>query len=84
MDVKKVTRTARKIGVGLVGFPLLAVGLVLIPIPGPGVLLSLIAFFILSLEFDWAEKYFEKAKSIILKIYQEAKERADKIGQEND
>lgn len=74
----------RKVIIGLVGFPLLAVGIVLIPLPGPGVIVSLLAFFILSLEFDWAEKYFQEAKSIIRKIYEKSKERADKISGEKD
>ena len=73
------TKALRKLVVGLIGFPLLAFGIVLIPLPGPGVLISLLAFFILSLEFDWAEKYFSKAKNELKKIYDKAKERADKI-----
>ena len=77
--MRKGTAAIRKIIVGIIGFPLLAVGIVLIPLPGPGVLVSLLAFFILSLEFDWAERYFQQAKSILKKIYDEAKEKADRI-----
>ena len=75
----KITKGIRKLVVGLIGFPLLIVGFVLIPLPGPGVLVSLLAFFILSLEFDWAEKYFTEAKEVIIKIYKKAKDQADKI-----
>lgn len=75
----KLTKGIRKIIAGLVGLPLLAAGILLIPLPGPGVLISLLAFFILSLEFDWAEKYFSSAKSVIKKIYEESKEKAAKI-----
>lgn len=77
--MRKSTKILRKTVVALVGFPLLAIGIILIPLPGPGVLISLLAFFILSLEFDWAEKYFLEAKKVIGKIYQKAKDQASKI-----
>lgn len=69
----------RKLAVGLIGFPLLAVGIVLIPLPGPGVLVSLLAFFVLSLEFDWAEKYFNGARDVLVKIWRQSQERARKF-----
>jgi hypothetical protein len=77
-------KAIRKLIVGLIGFPMLALGIVLIPVPGPGVLISLLAFFILSFEFDWAEKYFNQAKTILKKIYDEAKTKADKIEKGRD
>lgn len=77
--MSKASKAVRKILVAAIGFPLLAVGLILIPLPGPGVLISLAAFFVLSLEFDWAAKHFESAKGVIKKIYQDAKARADRI-----
>lgn len=74
--MKKPWGLVRKVLVGVVGFPLLLLGIILIPLPGPGVLISLLAFFILSLEFDWAEKHFTQAKNIIKKIWDNAQERA--------
>jgi uncharacterized protein (TIGR02611 family) len=73
----------RKILAGIIGFPLLILGIILIPIPGPGLLVCFIALFILSLGFDWANKYLDRAKSALRKIYDEAKKRADKI-EKND
>ena len=69
----------RKLLAGLVGFPLLMLGLILIPIPGPGLLTCFVALFILSLGFDWADKYFQKTKQSLLKMYSDAKKRADNI-----
>ena len=69
---------------GLVGFPLLVVGLILIPLPGPGILICLIALFILSFGFDWAGKYLEKCKNAFRKIYADAKSRADRIEGNSD
>ena len=77
--MRKPTKLIRKIIVGWVGFPVLAVGIVLIPLPGPGVLVSLLAFFILSLEFDWAEKYLNQALAVIRRIWRESQQRAERI-----
>lgn len=69
----------QKILAGLIGFPLLILGIILIPIPGPGLLLCFVALFILSLGFDWANNYFDRAKQALRKMYDAAKERADRI-----
>lgn len=75
----RVAKHARKIVVSLIGFPLLVLGVILIPVPGPGFLLSFLALLILSLEFDWAHKYLHKAKQEFKKVYDKAKARSDKI-----
>ncbi len=75
----KARKAAKKFAVSIVGFPLLAFGLVLIPLPGPGLLLCFLSLFILSLEFEWASKHVERAKAQLHKIYQEAKARGDRI-----
>lgn len=77
--MNKAKNAVRKILVGAVGFPLLLIGLILIPLPGPGVLISLIAFFVLSSEYSWADKGFKEAKEVLGKIYAIAKSRAAKI-----
>lgn len=77
--MNKISKALRKIIVGAIGFPLFIVGLVLIPLPGPGILVSLLALFILSLEFDWANERFEKAKKQFKKIYEDAKAKGEKI-----
>lgn len=77
--MRKTKKALRKIMVGLIGFPLLVLGIILVPLPGPGVLVSLVAFFILSLEFTWAERGLQESKAILQKIYQAAKERAARL-----
>ncbi len=77
--MNKTARSARKLIVSLIGIPLFILGIVLIPIPGPGLLLSFLALLLLSVEFEWAAKKLEIVKKEFKKIYQAAKERADKI-----
>ncbi len=79
--MKKVLLGAKKVVIALIAFPLLIFGIILIPLPGPGLVVCALALFLLSLEFDWANRYFDKAKQELVAIYNKAKERADKIEQ---
>jgi uncharacterized protein (TIGR02611 family) len=47
-------RMALKIGVGIVGGLVVAVGIVLIPFPGPGWAIVILGLAILAVEFHWA------------------------------
>ena len=73
----RIAKFARKIIILSIGFPLLIVGIILIPLPGPGLLISLAAFFILSFELDWAERFYEDRKADLKKIYDDSKKRYD-------
>jgi len=66
----------RKIAVLIIGIPLFILGVILIPLPGPGLLVCFAALFILSLEFEWAEKQRDKAKAQLQKIFESAKNRS--------
>lgn len=63
----------------LVALPIIIIGVILIPLPGPGVLICLLGFFILSLEFDWARQHLDSAKQQIKVLYNKAKARGDRI-----
>jgi uncharacterized protein (TIGR02611 family) len=55
----RATRAGRltlRIVIGLVGAVVVVVGLVLVPLPGPGWLIVLAGLAILSLEFEWARR----------------------------
>jgi uncharacterized protein (TIGR02611 family) len=55
----RATRAGRlslRIAVGVVGSVVVVVGLLLIPLPGPGWLIVLAGLAILSLEFEWAQR----------------------------
>lgn len=77
--MSRTTKAIRKIVVAAIGLPLLIVGIILIPLPGPGLVVCFLAFLVLSLEFDWAAKSLDKSKKELKKIYDKAKARADKI-----
>jgi uncharacterized protein (TIGR02611 family) len=48
-----------RIGVGVVGGLIVALGLATIPLPGPGWLTVIAGLFILATEFTWAERLLE-------------------------
>lgn len=72
----------RKLVVLAIGLPLTVFGAILIPLPGPGLIIMFIGLFILSLEFNWARKYVDEIKDRLGKIISSARARADSIGKE--
>lgn len=73
--MKRIIRGVRKLLVVVIGLPVLALGLVLIPLPGPGILVTLVGLFILSLEFDRAERYFNRIKEDFSKLIKSVREK---------
>lgn len=55
-------RALRKTGVTVLGWALLAVGVLALVLPGPGLLMLLAGLVILSQEYDWAERRVEPIK----------------------
>ena len=51
-----------RVGVGIVGSLIVALGLATIPLPGPGWLTVLAGLFVLATEFLWAERLLEFTK----------------------
>jgi drug/metabolite transporter (DMT)-like permease len=54
--------TMRKIFTGIVGSLLILVGVILLFIPGPGILLLIAGLLVLSIEFPWARRLVERLK----------------------
>jgi uncharacterized protein (TIGR02611 family) len=54
----------KKLVIGVVGFTVLAIGLVMIVIPGPAVVVIPIGLAILAIEFAWARKPFIKVRNL--------------------
>ena len=51
-----------RVGVGIVGALIVALGLAAIPLPGPGWLIVIAGLFVLATEFLWAERLLEFTK----------------------
>ncbi len=74
-----IVRNVKKIISAVIGFPLLVIGIILIPLPGPGLLISIVALYVLSLGFSWADEKLQSSLNLCKKIYRDAETRADRV-----
>jgi uncharacterized protein (TIGR02611 family) len=65
----------RKVGIASLGGAVLVVGLILVPLPGPGFLVCLLGLMILALEFQSAQSQVDRLKAYLKKISEKAKQR---------
>lgn len=63
----------RRVVVAVVGFVLLGVGVLLLVLPGPGLLLIAAGVAVLSLEFEWAGRLVERARALIDRLRRRAR-----------
>ena len=62
LAVRRSVNHGYRVGVGIVGGLIVVIGLVTIPLPGPGWLTVIAGLFILATEFTWAERLLEFTK----------------------
>ena len=60
--IRFILRSSKRIAVLVVGLALIAGGVVLLVLPGPGLLLIIAGLAVLATEFAWAEVMLDKAK----------------------
>lgn len=56
-------RVAKRIAIGVVGGTILAMGVIMMVTPGPGIPAILVGLGILGIEFAWARIWLKKAKA---------------------
>ena len=56
-------RNARRVAITIVGFAVVVLGLILVPLPGPGWLIVFAGLAILATEYVWARRLLNYAKS---------------------
>lgn len=59
---RRIAASARRLAVGCVGFALCGAGLVMLVLPGPGILVVFIGLLVLATEFSWAERAVERSR----------------------
>jgi uncharacterized protein (TIGR02611 family) len=60
--VRYIARSGKRIAVTVVGFVVLAAGVVMMVTPGPGIVVILLGLAILASEWAWAERALDRAK----------------------
>lgn len=71
-------KAARKIIALLIGIPVLILGIILIPLPGPGLLVTFAGLFILSLEFEFAAHHKNNVQKQLKSILDNTKEKSSR------
>jgi uncharacterized protein (TIGR02611 family) len=57
-----IARSVKRLVVLAVGIAFLGAGIAMIPLPGPGILVSVIGLIILATEFAWAERALDRVR----------------------
>jgi uncharacterized protein (TIGR02611 family) len=57
-----IGRSGKRIAVTVVGFTLIAAGLVMLVVPGPGLLAIVAGFAVLATEYTWARRALDETK----------------------
>lgn len=75
----KTQRLIKKVLVYITGGPLLIIGLILIPLPGPGILITALALIILSTEINQLQPYRDQGQAKLKAWWDEYKQKQDEI-----
>ncbi|MCH7585510.1 MAG: PGPGW domain-containing protein [Acidobacteria bacterium] len=70
-----IKRTARKVGIGAVGLVTIALGVVLVPLPGPGWLVIFGGLTVLGSEFPTARRLSDRTKESVRRLLQRNRRR---------
>ena len=76
---RRVFKWSKRILILLIGLPVIAIGIVLIPLPGPGLLVIIAGLAILALEFDFARNWMEQAKQKLEETTAAARKRIEDL-----
>lgn len=57
----------------LLGFSTIVIGIVMLPLPGPGTLVIFIGVTVLALEFEWARELSKKGEQGLEKLFKKIK-----------
>ncbi len=69
--MREVARASKKFFVAVAGMTILGIGVLLLALPGPGLLVIILGLIVLASEFAWAQGALDKARA----KYQQTKEK---------
>lgn len=75
-----LVRSSRRVAVTVVGGALVALGLAMVVLPGPGILVVAIGFAVLGTEYAWAAIAFERTKRTAAQAGKMAQQAARSAG----
>jgi hypothetical protein len=78
--VRFVARSSKRIAVSVVGAALVAAGLAMLVLPGPGILVIALGFAVLGTEYAWAAAALERTKHTAARAGTIARDTTRSIG----
>ena len=76
--VRFIARNTKRLAISIVGFALVALGLVMMVLPGPGILFIVLGFAVLGTEYAWAAAALERTKRVSAQAGRTARDRASR------
>ncbi|HEX7260081.1 MAG TPA: PGPGW domain-containing protein [Candidatus Saccharimonadia bacterium] len=76
---KKLPKMVRQLIVLIIGVPIISLGVILLPLPGPGWLVILSGLYIISREFAWARKYIDIIEAKLRQLAAKIKDKQSEL-----
>ena len=73
--MERLKKSWRKIAIAAVGFPVVLAGIALLVLPGPGLLVIAAGLAILSLEFEFADRYLQSVRKKLEELSEKIRSR---------
>ncbi len=73
----RITRATRKILVTILGVTLLIGGVLLLVLPGPGLVVIILGLVVLSWEYEWAKHHLHRARKAHKKAMAKIRQKRD-------
>lgn len=73
--MRKTWNAFRKTAIAVAGVIVIIVGVILMPLPGPGLLIVLAGLLILATEFEWAQRHRDNLKRHVDNVVEKAKNK---------
>ena len=74
-----VKKNLKKLVIFVIGSTVCLIGILLLVLPGPGILTLMLGLAILSVEFLWAKRLFEKSKLVGKEQLKKVQRKANKM-----
>ena len=76
--MQRVPKIIRKTGITILGFLLLLTGLILLILPGPGLMVIILGLLVLSWEYEWAKHHLHRAQNVHKKAMTKIQNKNDR------
>ncbi len=77
--MRRITKHLRRVVISVAGAVLILIGVAMLVLPGPGLAVIALGLFVLSWEFEWADRHFQRLKHELDKYWEKVKRYFRKV-----